>query len=89
MRWRHVHELQRSRRRRQFRDDQPLVIDRHADQLRARRLEDLPGSEVAGLLDGDAIARIEQHARDKVQPLLRAGHDDDLIGIAIDGACPR
>jgi hypothetical protein len=37
---------------------------------------------IAGIFNGDAIASINQHARDEIQGLLRAADDDDLRRLA-------
>ena len=44
--------------------------------------ERAPRAGIAGLLDPRAVAGIEQQPAHELEPLLRAGHDHDLIGLA-------
>jgi hypothetical protein len=54
----------------------------HAQEAGAHRLERNGGAGVVRLLHHRAVAGIEQYARDQVQRLLGAVHDDDALGVA-------
>ena len=65
-----------------------------ADQPRAGVAERLDRAEIAGPIDDHRVARIDQAAREQIEPLLRAGEDEDVLGIAAEpvrerGAEPR
>lgn len=59
---------------------EPFVVDRHADDPHSERRKQAPGGRVAGILDGHAITRLEEHSRHDVQRLLRAVRNDDVLG---------
>jgi hypothetical protein len=60
----------------------PSCIDRHRDELRAGGPQRATRAEVAGLLDGDAVVRLEQRRCREPQRRLRSGDDEHLIGDA-------
>src|SRR2546422_837999 len=60
------------------------VVAVHRQQRGAERAEHLHGARVRRLLDGDRVARIEQRARDQVEPLLRAVDDQDVLGARLE-----
>ena len=51
-----------------------------ANQLRAGRAERLDRAEIAGPIDDDGIAGIDQAPREQVEPLLRAREDQHALG---------
>lgn len=65
-------------------DVQAVIVDRDRHDVGSRGHERGPGPEVAGVLQPRRIAWIEQYPRAELQGLLRAGHDDDLVGGAAD-----
>ena len=58
----------------------------HADERRAGVSERRDRAGVGRQLHQRHVAGIEQHARDEVESLLRAGGDDDALGAAVDAA---
>src|SRR5690348_10121215 len=66
-------------------DVQAFRIDRHRDEPGDGGLERAMCSEVAGLLDGHAVARLEQGGRDP-ECRLGPGYDQHLISLAADCA---
>ena len=77
VRRRDVHQL---RPRGQRGDVEAFAVHRHADDLGAVRREEQLRQPVAGLLDGDPVARLEQHAAQQVERLLRALGDEHVVG---------
>ena len=63
-------------------DIQALRIDRHRDELRAGGPKRAMRAEVAGLLDRDAVIRLEQRRGREPERRLGSGHDEHLIGHA-------
>ncbi len=61
-----------------------ILIDWNGVERSSNSLEHLACCKVARVLDDNRIARIEDDARAKIQCLLGAVHDDDLVGIAAD-----
>src|SRR5437868_10826370 len=59
-----------------------LSIDRDRNELRAGSPKRGMSSEVAGLLDGNAVIRLEQYRGCKPKRGLRTRHDEDLISHA-------
>ena len=47
-------------------------------------MEGLERREVAGLLNGDGVARVDERGRNHVQRLLGAVGDDDVLGRKVD-----
>ena len=52
------------------------------------RAQERERARVARVLDGDGVARVDERARDEVEPLLRAVHDEERVGVGRD-APPR
>ena len=50
------------------------------------RAQERERSRVARVLDRDGVARVDERARDEVEPLLRAVHDEKRVGIGGDAA---
>ena len=48
--------------------------------LRAGGVERLNRAEVAGTIDDDGVARIDQAARQQIESLLRAGEHEHALG---------
>jgi hypothetical protein len=65
-------------------DVQALGIDWHRDELRAGGPKRTMGAEVARLLDGDTVMRLEQCGGSEPERRLGSGHDEHLIGLAPD-----
>ena len=65
-------------------DVQALRVNRHRDELCARRPKRAMGAEVTGLLDRDAVIRLEQRGGSEPERRLRSGHDEYLFGLAPD-----
>ena len=63
-----------------------FVVAVDADELRLVRREGLQRAEVGRRLDRTRAAGVDQHLADQVQPLLRAGGDQHLVGAR--RACP-
>src|SRR5258707_6546103 len=59
--------------------------DRH--QLAAAAEKRAAGAEISRLFHPDAVALVNQDARSEVERRLRAGHNDHLLGPAIDASC--
>src|SRR5512140_3800327 len=71
-------------------DDQPGLIDRHRAQIGAVALEQQGGASVAGVFDGDFLARPNQKTAYQIQPVLRARSDDDPLRWRAHAArCPE
>ena len=58
----------------------PAREARDADQLHAAGAQQLERRWIAGVLDGDGVARFEQRTDDQVQRLARALGQHDLVG---------
>src|SRR5205823_148749 len=67
-------------------DAHSLAIDRHGRDRRAGEIERSARAEVARVFDPDGVAAIEQQHGERVQRLLRAVEDDDVIRLAADAA---
>src|SRR5690606_18784417 len=67
-------------------DVEPVPIDRHGNDLRAGKRKDTLREPVAGILEPDSIAWIEQGQRGDRERLLRAAHDQDLLRFAAHGS---
>ncbi len=65
---------------------QAMGIHRDRQSPRAGGLEAAPRHQVAGVLEDKGVIRIQQHARTQVDGLLRAVHDDDLLGVTVQSA---
>src|SRR5262249_30302642 len=61
-----------------------VTIDRDGNQTSAGGREDLACGRIVRVLDGDAVAGIDEHARDQIQGLLRSTDDDDVSRVARD-----
>lgn len=57
-------------------------VHRNVDDIRLVGLEDPEGADVAGGLGHHHVARVDEDPGDQVEGLLRAGGDDDVIGMA-------
>jgi hypothetical protein len=64
---------------------QAFFVHRHRNELRAGSPKRAVRSEVSGLLDRDAIVRLEQRRRGESECRLRAWYDEDLIGLTPHG----
>ena len=53
---------------------------------RAVRIEHVACQQIPRILHRDDGAGLDQHARDQVERLLRAGRDEHIVGAAIDAA---
>ena len=60
--------------------DQAAVIGEHRHVLGLVQAERLQRAQVAGVFDQDLAVLVDQHLAQQVQRLLRAGHDQDLVG---------
>ena len=60
-------------------DDQALVVDRHRHDRRAVTREQVARERVAGVLDRDHVARLQEDPGDQVQRLLRAVGGDHVL----------
>src|SRR5205814_4228157 len=60
-----------------------------ADQARAGVAKRLDGTEVAGTIDDDGIAAVDETAREQIEALLRAGNDEDVIRITAEAVRKR
>jgi hypothetical protein len=58
-------------------------IDRHVTNRHSGRLERLIRNRVARVLDPDLSIAIQQGPDDEIDRRLRAGRDDDLVGITM------
>src|SRR5215469_13944341 len=65
-------------------DDDALAVDGDRAYARAHGFQQQPGWRVAWLLDGGAVTRAKQYARDQVYRLLSAGSDGDSVRIGLD-----
>ena len=68
------------------REDEPLPVDGEAqdlDALDARHVDDI---RVARILDAQGLARRQQKLDRKVERLLAADRDQDLVGMGDDAA---
>ena len=68
---------------------QALLVDRHADDARARRLKRERRALVARRFDQPDRARAEEETRHNVHALLDSVDDDDVVGIDDDAARRR
>ena len=68
---------------------QPLLVGRHVHELGARRGEAEGEARVVRLLEHRDVARVDEQARAEVDCLLRALHDQDLLGLAGHAARAR
>jgi len=59
-------------------------IDRHRDKFRSGSNENLMSDLVARILNEHGIARVYQQPSNQIESFLNAGHDQDLIGAAMD-----
>ena len=69
--------------------DQAIEVDGNAGPSDAQRGEDVSRSDVAWILDRDAIAGAEQHLRDQIEPLLRAVRDRHIVSRSLHAARDR
>jgi len=60
-----------------------MRIDRHVTNRHSGRHEGLIRNRVARVLDPDLGIAIEQGPDDEIDRRLRAGRDDDLVGVAV------
>src|SRR5207245_6718523 len=65
------------------------AADVPADETRAGVAEGLDRAEVSGTIDDDRVAWIDQASREQVEPLLRAGQDEDVLGLAAESVGER
>ena len=72
--------------RREVVDVHAVVVAGHGDEGGLAAGEGLERGQVAGVLDGDRVARVEQHAGREVDALLRAVGDEHLVGADADAA---
>ena len=68
-------------------DVDPLLVDRHGNQARTSPEQRPARAEVAGILDPGGVPRVQQQPAGEVEPRLRTGDDDHLIGVAGHAAC--
>ncbi len=68
------------------RDPQPFAVGRHGNEARARPEQRAAGAEVAGVLDPDRVAGVEEHPRRQVERPLRSGDDNHLLRRAAHAA---
>ena len=61
--------------------DHALVVGRHLDEARAVGPEGVDGSQVGGALAQHLVVVVEEDLAGQVEPLLRAGGDQDLGGL--------
>ncbi|WP_238391492.1 MULTISPECIES: hypothetical protein [unclassified Mycolicibacterium] len=59
-----------------------VPVNRHRQDRRTRRLEDVTDAGVTGVLYEDSVAFIEEYTRAEVKTVLHPGNDDDLIRLA-------
>ncbi|MCY1300353.1 hypothetical protein D9M70_499150 [compost metagenome] len=67
---------------------QPLLVDGNRNHLSAGGRKHPARHNVAGILDRNAVAGIQEHAGGKIQSLLRTVDDDDLVRRASEPARP-
>ena len=60
------------------------VVERNADSVDAEPRQPRQRTLIAGLLDDDGVAAVEQNAVDQIERLQRAGGDEDFVGGAGD-----
>jgi hypothetical protein len=65
--------------------DQAFGVDGYGNHACAQGLEQQPRRRVARFLDGHAVARLQQHASDEVDRLLRPVRDDDVVRVGLYG----
>ena len=65
--------------------DQPVVVERDVDHVRLVGAEHAEGAHVGRRLRHDHVTGIDEDLRDEVEGLLRAGGDDDVVGVRVDG----
>ena len=80
MRRRHEDQFDPSSLRRQVADLHPLVIDVDEFDRCAGRARHVARGEVVRILQYHAVAAIDQDAHGEVDGLLRAAHDNNLLG---------
>src|SRR5439155_19009352 len=61
-----------------------LGVPRRREKLRAERPEHLRRPRIRRLLDRDDVPGIDERARDEIETLLRAVHDQDLFRTRLD-----
>src|SRR3546814_6771989 len=62
-------------------DAEAFVVDLHRHDACAAGDEGVAGADRAGVLEPDMVAGVEQQRADQEEGLLRAGHDEHLVGI--------
>jgi hypothetical protein len=62
---------------------QAVPIGLHRDEVRVGAGQRLQGSDVRRSLDHDVVAGIDQGPGQQVEPLLRAGGDQDILSVAL------
>ena len=72
-------------RRRQRVHPHPLLVERDADHVDAEPVQPVQRSLIAVTLDDDGIAARQQRRVDEIERLQRAGHDQYVVGRAVDG----
>ena len=83
MRRRHVDEARLAAAAHPRLDVEALGVDAHRDDPGAGPDEGAAGARIAGILHPASVPRVEQQAADEIEALLGAGHDDDLVGLAL------
>src|SRR5215469_18154355 len=68
--------------RRQLRGIHAIAIHSHRKQLRSGSAQHFLGALVPRILNGDAMAALDQHSSDQIEGLLRTVHHDNLRRIA-------
>src|ERR1700739_3345737 len=86
MRRRDDHEPRAPRLRESLRNAHSIRIDTNRHERRAEGAQGVAHRRIAGILDPDLIARLEQYARRQIKSALIAMGDQDLMPSAIDGA---
>ena len=79
VRWGDVRESRARRRARARRDVHSLAVDGDGDHARARRDEGRARAHVPGILHPHGVPGLREHARDEIERLLRAAHDEHLL----------
>jgi len=61
-----------------------MVVDWHWEETSSHCTKHLQCPDIGRRLDRDEVSRFQQGASNEVQPLLRAGDNEDLVGTAAD-----
>jgi hypothetical protein len=81
--------LQRGERLLQRGRDQPVLVERYVDDVRLVGTEHPQRPHVAGRLRDDDVTRVDEDSRHKVEGLLAAGGDDDVVRVRVDALEPH